>query len=202
MADIPEHVGYFTLLAQFGVGLSDSNDVGEQPDLRIPTARVVCRPITPPNDPVIVFPVDPEDRTIILPLKTIRATVDADGEIIPPIDGEDTPSTDGATPGVRLVAPIQGSVFTTTLSWEITVEVLDGGTVIGTYQRFVNDAQPGDTVDFGRLIATTPSPPVTYGFIIPIAYEYDPDAPVVPSDYRYGIDYLKTPSGKLWKVSE
>ena len=116
MPDVHASVGYLTVTGNLLAALADSDDAGNAPDTKGAIASVTIRPTI--TDPLVVI----ADKSVLM-LRTLRATVDADGRLVAPADGE---STTGTSAQIHLVAPDQASLSEVGWSWVFRFDPADG----------------------------------------------------------------------------
>lgn len=197
MADLPSSVGWLTVKGRLVLAIGDSTDAGSQPDL-IPTiGTVTFTANVRGNDPLVVVP-----DSLMIALAPIKATLNANGVIVPPADGE---SSDPAFPtdddtaeeatGVVLVAPQQPDVLNIT-DWTWTATLTPAtGQKWRTFSRVFTGA-PGDVIDLAVVVASSPAAGVSQALI----YEVLTTAEPYPTGFRPGTDWLLTPDGNIWSV--
>lgn len=115
MPDIHESVGYMTLTGKVLLGLADSDDDGEQTDASAAVATVT---ITPSIPGVVVV----ADESVVR-LTTIRAALNASGQLVAPADGQ---STVGTSTSLRLIAPDQAAISEVGWQYVIDIAPVDG----------------------------------------------------------------------------
>ena len=142
---LPSSVGFMTVRAQAIEVLADSIDTGSEPDGRAIVATVEFAPSF--RGALTVIP----DNVIVVPT-SITCTLNADGKLIPPSDGEDTAGT--AAADLFLIAPQQSSLSNQNWTWTATFRPI--GTPKWTAFAIGFSGAPAEIVNLTTLASIPP----------------------------------------------
>lgn len=152
MADLPSSVGFLTVTGRLVLGMGDSVDPGNEPDMLPAAGTVTFTPNLPGTFPLVSL----ADSLMIAPA-TVKAALDEAGNIVPPSDGGDADPATGGTAGVFLVAPQQPTVLSN-IDWTWTVSFAPAtGQRWKPFSRSFT-GKPGDVLDIATLIPVPASP--------------------------------------------
>lgn len=141
MTNVHESVGWLTVTGRSLLGIADSIDAGNVPDVLTPAANVTIKASI---DRVVVI----ADKTILnFPPDGITASLDAEGRLVAPADGI---GVVGTSTNITLVAPDQSTISHVGWRWEITVRPADGK-AFTPYEVYITGA-PGQEKSIGDAI--------------------------------------------------
>lgn len=146
MVDIHESVGHLTLTGDVLLGISDSDDPGDQTNVLPAVADVTIVPSVPR---VVVVA-----NEAVVNLPTINASLNGSGQLVAPTDGK---STIGTSTMTRLIAPEQASVVPSNWYYTVTITPAAGAGHFEDIVVYLTGA-PDEAKTIGGLILAGQTP--------------------------------------------
>jgi len=182
--------------AQAMLGVADSSDAGDDPDL-VPSVGTVV------FTPSITGPTTLLSTQQILSLGKVTAELDAQGRLRPPVDGVSAPPS-VAGGNLSLIGPKSAELLDTGWTWGATFKPANGQ----TWAQFTVSGitgNPGETVALTTMFPTTATQAVKQALVYFL--DTPPTADTLPTGLRVGVDQIIAPNPAdnneltLWKVS-